>query len=281
MAKQQKIVITQNLPEPSKRFPSVHMEVGRFNDAILKHGYNVYHHKALRCPCVNHGSGSALPDCENCRGIGWFYVDKTLTKALVQSMGNKQEYDTWSEKITGIANITTMFQDDVSYMDKFEIIDLESTFTQILKPVYISNPESLFSFTFYEINSILNIYKFSNSSSPLIPLKNKEEDGVNWDYELSGNKIILNPDIHYQDYDDGKLSISVRYKHTPVYCIVDIQREIFKAKDKTPCSTSDCSISSQNLDLKGQPQKSVGRRLHYVWDSNNFNEPSVFDNTIY
>lgn len=281
MAKTNKIAITQDLPTPSNRFPSVHMEVNRFEDAILKHGYNVYHYKALRCPCVNVGTGTALPDCENCRGIGWFYVDKTLTKALVQSMGNKQEYDTWSEKITGIANITTMFRDDVSYMDKFEIIDLESTFTQTLKPVYNSATDTLFSFVFYDILSVLNIYKFQASHLPLIPLKSKDEEEVNWDYELSGNKILLNPDRHHQDYEDGKLSITIRYRHTPVYCIVDIQREIFKAKDKTPCSTNDCNIDNKNLDLKGQPQKSVGRRLHYVWDANNFNEPSVFDNTIY
>jgi len=284
MAKQQKQVITQTYDNQQKlnSYPVVNFEVDRFESAIYKHGYNVHHHKALRCPCNNAGSNAPLPDCENCRGIGWFYVDKTATKALMQGIGNKQEYDAWSEKNPGTVSITTMYKDDVSYMDKFELLDCESTFTQILRPLYNGTTEILFAFTIYEIISVLNIYKFVSQSSPLQTLVDKITNPDDWDYEVSGNKIIFNTKKYYQDYLDGKMNVSVRYKHTPVYCVVEISREIFKARDKSSvCGGVDCPKDIEQLSFRGQPQKSVGRRLHYIWDADNYSTPSVFDNTIY
>lgn len=282
MAKTNKIPIVQTFDSALNSRPAVNFDIDRFDSAILKHGYRVYHHKALRCPCINKGTGSALPTCENCKGIGWFYIEKTLTTALMQSMGNKPEFDTWTEKNAGTVRISTMYQDDVSYMDKFEAIDLESSFTQTLIPYYQAADEKLFAFTIYEPLSINNIYKFDSPSTALTPLISRTTRPTDWDYELTGNTIIFNTDKYYQDYTDGNLAVSVRYKHIPVYCVVDIQREVFKARDSKQCSPIPCENGTNNeLALRGQPQLSIGRRLHYVWDAPNLGEPSVFDNTVY
>lgn len=276
--KEEKKVITKSYSPTLDKKPAVNFDVDRFDSAIKKHGYNVYHHRALRCPCVNRGTGSALPDCENCRGLGWFYIEKKLTKALMQNMGNKPEHEAWTEKNAGTTTITTMYDDDVTYMDKFEIIDLEANFSQIIQPQYFN--DSIFGFTIYEPIKIMNIFLFENSKKPLIPLYSKLER-EDWDYILDRNKIIFNTDKYLDDFNNGTLSVSLRYKHVPVYCVIDIQREIFKARHQGECSSVPCDVGENNLHLRGMPQKSIGRRLHYIWDANNFNEPSVFDNTSY
>jgi hypothetical protein len=262
--------------------PAVNFDVDRFDSAILKHGYDVIHHRALRCPCVNKGTGSPLPNCQNCRGLGWFYINATRTKALVQNLGNKPNNNAgWSEKNAGTTTITTLYEDDVSYMDKFEIEDLEGNYTQILQPNFNEDDDELFAFTIYKPKKIFEIFAFVDSSSPLLPLSSKEEQSVDWDYYSEGNKIVFNTDKWHDVYEAGNMSVSLRYKHTPVYCVIDIQREVFKARDQSECSSTPCPEGANDLHLRGMPQKSIGRRLHYIWDANNQNGPSVFDNSSY
>ena len=263
--------------------PAVNFEIDRFDSAILKHGYNVYHHKALRCPCVNKGTNSPLPNCENCNGVGWFYVEKTLTKALMQNMDNKPDFsEGWGAKNLGSISITTMYNDDVTYMDKFEAIDLESSFSQTLNFFYDEHSETLFSFLIYEPKLVSNSYKFESTSQPLTYLiQYIDENSIDWDFKIDKNKFILNSEKYLTEFNQKGINISIRYKHTPIYCVVDIQREVFKAKDKTACNNPQCDYGNSQLPLRGQPQKSVGKRLHYIFDADNLSSPSVFDNTNY
>jgi len=273
--KTEKQVITQTYSHDInlKNHPQVSMDVDRFDAAILNKGYNVYHYRALRCPCVVRQTGSPLPNCENCSGMGWFYIDKTKTKALMQGMGNAKKFEPWSETNAGGVTITTLYEDDVSYMDKFEIIDLEGNFSQILYPqVYNGN---LFSFTIYEPVKMMNIYQFLDSKQPLKPLYSKDEKPSDWDYYVDRNKIILNNTKF--SLNDDNLSISVRYKHTPVYCVIDITRELFKTKDQECAALCD----EKDLSFRGMPQRSMGRRLHYIWNANNYDGIKDFDNTVY
>lgn len=279
--KTEKKLITREFKPSLNEKPAVNFDVDRFDSAILKHGYNVHHHRALRCPCVNKGTGSALPDCQNCRGLGWFYINKTKTKALMQNLGNSPKYDSWTEKNAGTTTITTLYDDDVSYMDKFEIVDLEANFTQVLDIKYNENLDSLFSFTIYKPLQVYEIFAFVDSFSPLLKLNSKEENPNDWDYELIDNTITFNTDKWYEIYQSGNMSVSLRYKHIPVYCVIDIQREVFKARDQSDCSSIPCDLGQNDLHLRGMPQKSIGRRLHYIWDANNQNGPSVFDNSSY
>ncbi len=269
MALTEKKVITSNPNTVNlSKHPAVNFEVDRFDAAVLQKGYTVLHSKALKCPCMNYASNSPLPNCLNCSGIGWFYVDKTETKALMQSMGNSKKYEVWSETNAGTVQVTTLFKDDVTYMDKFEITDLEATFSQIL--FLTTAQDKIFSFTIYEPIEVLYIYKFVDSNSPLVILYNKDVNPIDWDYYVEKNRIIFNP----SKFSVGN-TVTIRYKHVPVYCIIDITREIFKTKDKG------CSVGCEELDLtlRGMPQKSIGRRLHYIWNANNLNGPKEHDNT--
>lgn len=246
--------------------------VDRFDSAIINKGYNVIHSRALRCPCTNRESISPLPNCENCNGLGWFYIESRATKALVQGMNNQKKFESWSETNAGKAKITSLYEDDVTYMDKFEITDLESNFSQILFVQFTSG--ILFAFTIYEPIKVMNIYLFQGTNNPLKPLYNKIENPSNWDYFIDKNKVVLNQ-AKYKFEDD--LSLSIRYKHIPVYCVVDIMRELFKTKDK------ECSELCDNneLSLRGMPQLSLAARLHYIFDAKQINgSPVVYDNTV-
>lgn len=272
MEKTEKQVITSDYSNINLQRPSPDFSVDRFDSAIIKKGYNVYHYRALRCPCLNRENRSPLPNCENCNGLGWFYIEKRQTKALMQGMGNNKKYESWSETNAGSVTITSLFSDDVTYMDKFEIIDLEANFNQMLFTQYYNN--TLFAFTVYEPIKIMNIYMFQGSSNPLKTLYSKDERPTDWDYFVDKNKIVFNG-AKYAFEDD--IAVSVRYKHIPVYCVIDIMRELFKTKDKSCTDLCD----EKDLSLRGMPQKSLGRRLHYIFDAKNFSSPSVFDNTDY
>lgn len=270
MAKEEKKVITQELPTFPDDPVRVRFDIDKFESAITEAGYNVYHHKALKCPCRDTITNSSLPNCENCNGIGWFYVEKTKTKMIVQNINNNKKFEVWSETNAGTCTITSYYKDSISYMDKIELLDLEASYSQILK--IFDNGELLFSFTTYEPLYISHIFKFISSGSKLVPLVDKTTDSVNWDYYIDRNKIVFNPSrISVTD------SISVKYKHTPVYGVIDIVREVMKSKEDG-CSPQ---CETENNGFRGQPMKSIGKRFHYMFDANNVSGPSVFDNTVY
>lgn len=270
MEKTTKKVISTNYTV-NTNYPKVNFELDRFKQTILDKGYNVYHEKALKCPCINDGTNSPLPSCENCNGVGWFFVEKKKTKMLVQNMNFGKKYDSWSEQNVGTSQITSLAEDDISYMDRITLIDLESDFSQKLN--FVSCGGKIFSFTIYQPIIVKDVYRFVSTSSPLVKLVNYEDDSVNYDFKVEANKVILNP-LKYT----SEIKATIRYKYQPMYCIIDLQRESFKTND-AGCSTV---CEDENNDIwKSVPKKSIGKRLHYIWDAPNLEGESVNDNTDY
>jgi hypothetical protein len=278
MSLTEKRVITVQPPTAAYEQPIVRFRPDQFNQAIFQHGYNVHHEKAVECPCRVKDNSTPLPNCTNCGGIGWFYVEKRKTKALMQGMGNNKKFENWSEENMGTVTITNNFVDDVSYMDKFTILDLRATFSQVLYPRLNEAANKLFAFTIYEPLKIDLIYGFVNSSTILTKYVDYAVDPVNWDYKVSNNIIEFNmARITVPADNQTEFSVSVRYRHYPVYAVVDIQREIFQSEDGT------CMATCVDGDgtLKGMPQKSIGRRFHYIFDAKNLQGVKVHDNTDY
>lgn len=46
-----------------------------FDDQLEEMGQTVHWRRAFMCPCRNVDSGSALPSCPTCRGLGWLWDD--------------------------------------------------------------------------------------------------------------------------------------------------------------------------------------------------------------
>src|SRR4051812_13252767 len=102
---------------------SVRFDPSKFNELISDKGYDVYHDKALVCPCSVKNSGSALPNCNNCLGFGFIYVDRTETRLAVQGMKADVRYENWTRDTAGMARVTARAVDKLGYMDRIILRD--------------------------------------------------------------------------------------------------------------------------------------------------------------
>jgi hypothetical protein len=258
------IGISATREDAKKEFPEVSMDLNRFEQAILKKGYNIEHEKALVCPCASSANNSALPDCRNCGGIGYFYIERVKTKALMQGFKRQPEYNkNYTETDNTSIKLTTLAKDDVSYMDKVKNLDLMSNFSQIIH-LMMDEDENFFSFLIYEPFSVRFVYLFVDSREKLRLLSKN-------DYVVEKNKIILNKGVlEGVDYP----TLSIRYKHHPVYYVSSIERELFGDESKELFTCDDG-------EFKQAPQLSTAKRLHYLWEEMNHRQENdvFFDNT--
>lgn len=238
-----------------------------FDDAITDKGYLCYIDRALMCPCKAQGNGSALTDCRNCQGTGWFFVDRKKTKILCSSISNRNKYEVWSETNRGTVNISMRAQDKIGNMDKITLLELESWFSQIL---YLKNSllgvddpnnDYMFAFTIYEPLEINNLYVFAGSNLPLIYISSN-------DYKCVRNKLYVKKTAFIGITNP---CVSIDYRHNPVYHTIDINRDLIKQKD------------GNSLDAQGVSYaiNCIGRRAHYVLDAPLYENDFLFDNTNY
>ncbi len=243
--------------------PQVHMDRKKFDDFITDHGYVVLIDRAIKCPCKNRITGKPLPDCKNCGGTGWFYIDRQKSVIACTSLSNKNKYEVWTESNAGTVNITTRPEDKLGWMDKVSLTELESWFSQA---VYLKLLEdnSWFSFLTYEPISAFDVFIFKNTGEALGYLTSDK-------YTLSGNKILVPAStITSFGLTDGEYCISIRYTHNPVYYIIDINRDLIKQKVDPNCTNN----NKANL-----PLNCIGRRAHFVLDAADFVGDNLLDNT--
>lgn len=249
-----------------------------FDDAIFDKGYNAFIERAMKCPCKTKGAKQALSSCQNCGGSGWFYINKSQTKLLCTSIASRNKFEAWSQDNMGTVSITSRPQDRLSFMDRVTLIDLETFHSEVLDLSKNRSNNQYFSFTTYEPIKNFYAYLFNGDSSPLIYLTPS-------DYQIAGNKIILNQTISYKSrYDSGAVtvdlsaiqnpSISLLYVYNPTYYVIDINRDVIRQKDGKNCLTMQDNVTNF-------PLNAVGRRCHYVVDAPDFSGDSVFDNTNY
>lgn len=250
--------------------PQVNWDRKKFDDLIFDKGYKCYIERALRCPCTHEQTnGQADSDCKNCYGSGWFFIEKTESVILCQSMSNRTKYEQWTESNMGIVNISCRAQDKLGFMDRVSLIELESWFTQVVSlKESISEPDKLFSFLHYNPITVFEVFLYIDSQTPL---KYLEKDV---DYNIINNKIVANKSIIRQYSQNEKPRISIRYTHNPTYHIIDINRDLIKQKSGIDCNSGENKV--QNF-----PLNCIGRRAHYIIDNPNYNGDGLFDNTNY
>lgn len=267
-----KSIITQHpivaQTPPSLGLPKPHWDVTKFEGLIYNNGYDAYLERALRCPCVDKSSGQALSTCKNCLGRGWFFVDKRQTRVVVQSMENIRRNTQTGEVNYGNARITARASDKLGFMDRVMLLDLEAWYTEILNPTMYQG--ELIAYPVYEPIAVTNIYLYGGTDVKLIPLTKAQ-------YTIDGNKIVFNQSIiDLVPVDDmnqkqPEITISIRYSYHPVYHIVDGNRELTKVRDKM------CSYTDEQLTQV--PMLYVGRKAHYIFDQQRYNNVA-FENTV-
>lgn len=250
--------------------PQVGWYVDRFETLIQTQGYDAYIDRAMRCPCVDRATGQALSTCRNCLGRGWFFVDRTETRVIAQSMDNKKQYLEWSEINRGTAKITTKGVDKVGFMDRVILLQLEEFYSEILHPVLYDG--ELLTYPVYEPLSVTNMFLYIGDYTKLMPLTESM-------YTIDRNKIVFDKSIiNYVPVEDVNqvmppISISVRYSHYPTYNIIDVNRELMRVRAGKFCEYND-------TELTDMPILSIGRKSQFIYNPQKFGE-EAFENTVF
>lgn len=236
----------------------------KFNELVFDKGYDVFIDKALRCPCSVKNAGNPLPDCDNCLGIGWFFVDRSETRVAVQGMKSDVRYENWSKDTVGMARITARAIDKLAFMDRIILKDVEGYFNEIVR-TKVDQDSRAYLYTMYDILEIESIYLFINSKEKLRRL----EEGVDYFFvQNSQTKILLSTEFSSSD-----LTISVRYRHLQTYHVIDMSRDIVKVR------TKGCKMPDE--ELKEMPISGMIRKSHYLFDNRRFDEESrLIENSI-
>lgn len=257
-----KVITTTTAPEvigDSQPF----LKKSDFNKAIFAQGYNSLIERALPCPCVDSATGNALPNCMNCGGTKWVFIDKTATKLLLQSMNTRTKFQNWSEEDRGTVSVSARADNRLAFMDRITNLELSSIHAEVISPRVIQN--KLFAFTIYFPIKIDDIFLFESTTSPFIPLSSA-------DFTLVENRIVLID--KFKNLNVKEFSIVVRYTHNPQFHVIDITREAAAGK------AEDCEFDNPTQDKDQFPVHAVARRAHYLLDAPNLAGLSLFDNTV-
>jgi hypothetical protein len=232
-----------------------------FDQAIQAKGYDVEIMRALRCPC--HGKESALPDCQNCFGTGYFYVNAIHTKALITGINFTDKYKSWSQELLGTMAVTVRDIDkaNLSYYDRISFRNEISYFSENL-PIRYDDMGQPFVFTTYKPVQVLAMYLFEASNKPLIKTDKGHVSDVN------SYCIILDMEI---DALPENGFVSVYYKHNPEYHVIDLPHEI-----RASWVTDKKSGQLNKIEL---PVQAIVRRSHLIaMEKPNFDGSGVIYN---
>jgi len=243
--------------------PSVNLEKSDFEALIEQKGYDVYHDRALKCPCKPRSGGDAQSTCKNCGGSGWIYINRHETRMVIQSMNIDTKYKEWTEERLGSARITARDIDQLAFMDRITLINAEAVFSQVLHPKKEPGNAYFYATTRYNIKTIKYIFLFKGVGLVLQRLNETT------DYTLVKNQIRLNASFS----SEVNPTITVRYIHEPEFTVLDLSRDLMYSTIKDKCTTT----GKKEIAF---PISAVARRSHYMPDRGDFEDDDLLDNSF-
>lgn len=197
----------------------VDFDYKQFEFLVRTKGVRLYHEKGVRCGCVSQQSGNPLPNCVNCLGVGFQFLDGQNIKGILQSVNKNPKYTTWSEVDQGTAQVTVKYRDRVSWMDRLSALDGESTFTETVyvNEILVSATPTLIGRTTYDILNMEHVYRFDGVNVPQVALV----EGT--DYTIANNRITL---VTGDIGTNRSIQLAVRYRHRPQYIVMDLPKDI-------------------------------------------------------
>ena len=240
------MTIRKSAPPNLVGLPSPEFKKELFDASIWQKGYDCNVSKAIECPCRGGNENQALPSCQNCGGIGWVFINKTETKALITGVNRDTKYKQWSQEIIGNVSITLRDIEQAGFMDRITLTDEKAIFSEI-REIRTSNEQN-FIFLSYEIEEIEDIFVFVADNQKLIRLDSGEYSiNPNNKYSLILEDSVLNSSTNN--------NISVRYKHKVQYHILDIPHVI---------RSSNVTNNLGQIEKVKMPNNYVARLAHYV-----------------
>ena len=236
--------------------PQVSFSNAHFDAAIWNEGYDVTIENMIKCPCKTKNNDQ-LSTCENCLGTGYVFINKTKDKAIISSINSNTEFKDWSEVRLGTVTISLMSRGYLSFMDKIIIQDSQAMQSQVIYPMEFDG--NVFAYTIYDIDSIVDIFKFVAPDQPLLKLVQDV------DFTFERNKILFNLITAYSEF-----VVSVRYWHKLVYGVIDIPHVLRTNYKKN-------NLGRQELQML--PVNGVARLWHFIVDAQNYAGTNIFDNS--
>lgn len=234
--------------------PVVSWILDDFEALVWNKGYDVVIERMVKCPCKGR-DGGFLSDCQNCQGTGYIFINPFETRVVLHSMNYNTQYKEWSEEKRGQVNITSIFRDRLSFMDRITVIDSSAILNELVQLRQYENTKYLY--TIYDIISVIDIFVFNSSSIPLTKLI----EGV--DYTFERNKIII-----LTNYEVSR-TFSVRYSHKVQYHVLDLVHDIRNSSKK----------DITGLKSEQFPINAIGRMCHYNITSLDFTGGNIIDNS--
>jgi len=99
-----------------------------FDVALDSMAYDIELEKMIKCPCHNRATASPRPDCLNCGGSGYVFIDKKETTCMISGINRDTKYKNWSEVNRGTVNLSFKDDDRIGFMDKVKNLNILSLF---------------------------------------------------------------------------------------------------------------------------------------------------------
>ena len=237
--------------------PRVDFNQNNFDSLLKTKGRRIIWEKAIICPCREISTGSALSTCQNCGSTGWVFINPKDIKILIHSLGIKNDFSNWSEEARGTINCSSPNENDITTMDKLIVVDAISYFDESLK-IHSQDDEN-FVFLSYEPKEIQFCALFESDTLPLRRLI------LGTDYTIFKNKLIVS-----NTYSITDLKVSIRYSHSPVYHVLEMQRESME------------TFANQNGGevLLNMPFSFLAKRAHYLINYQNQSSNVLLNNSF-
>jgi hypothetical protein len=231
----------------------------KFTELIRQKGKDVILEVALMCGCKS-PAANAQSNCRNCGGSGWIFVNAKETRMVLQKINLVNDFAPWSEENRGFVNITCNADEEIAFYDKLTDKNGIATFQQVL---FFKEAEdhTIFTYTTYPIKAIKYVGLFKGVGVPHQKLVE------NVDYTFERNIItLINEDLIQGTIENT--NITIRYKHSPVFHIVEMKRETMETYE----------FNAGSEVLKHMPLSAIARRAHYIPNIENISGNRLLNN---
>ena len=178
-----------------------------FDTAIIQKGMKVIWEQTMFCSCYSQRSGQPGYNCPACKGNGYVYFGRVLTKALITGISGRKDQDRIGLNELGTAYLTTLTSDNVGFRDRFTFLDFTMKYSQVLTRGNVGENDDLA----YEARSIISVRMLNTVYVPDV------------DYTLSEDHMqiiwINNPIPTGKNY-------SILYNTPPVYIATNPVHEL-------------------------------------------------------
>lgn len=238
----------KNIPSASNLLiDRVDFEHDSFQNIVSQKGLELLHSQVIYCPCRRESGGVGINTCLTCGGAGYFFINETKIRGVIQSVMRSKNFIDFGRQENGYAQLTALFENRPSNMDRITICDGEDIYKENIYPIIDSDADGkLRAKLLYEpLGGVMDkVYQWDGSVAV--------ELDVTTDYTVSG-KLITFSDAIRDSLDDDRGYMSVRYLHEPSYYVVDLPKDIRNSR-----------VMDRNIEkLKKFPLHCLIRKAHY------------------